>query len=64
MHSNIKEGSEAVLGAFLDAVKLFNDSKYRSQADAVQKKMDAITDRESAEFKELEKRKKLWSKTS
>lgn len=53
-----------MLGAFLDAVKLFNDSKYRSQADAVQKKMDAITDRESAEFKELEKRKKLWSKTS
>jgi hypothetical protein len=38
---NVKDGTEAVLDTLLESMKLLSDSKFRSQADAVKRKLDA-----------------------
>lgn len=56
---NIKDGTEAAIDTVVEAMKLFNDSKYRAQVDMIDKKLVGV-DPNSLEGKELtEKRKAL-----
>ncbi len=54
---NVKESGEATLDTVVEAMKLFNDSKFRAQVDAVDRKLSAI-DPASSEFQELTERRK------
>jgi hypothetical protein len=38
---NLKDGTETAIDTLVSAVQLYNDSKYRSQADSVKQKLDA-----------------------
>ena len=59
---DIQDGSSAVLDTFVDAMKLFNDSKFRAEADKAQAQIDKLiaggTDPNSDEVKNLQARKK------
>lgn len=57
---NVQDGTEATIDAFVQGIKLFSDSKFRAQADAMQKKMDQIQDHDSDQYKELEKRRNAF----
>jgi hypothetical protein len=39
---NVKNGTQASIEAFVDAMKLLNDSKYRTEADRLKKRIDAL----------------------
>lgn len=39
---NVKSGTQASVEAFVDAMKLLNDSKYRTEADRLKKRIDAL----------------------
>jgi hypothetical protein len=50
-----KEGSELVIGAIVDAVKLFNDLRFRKEADTLQSQLAGL-DPASDEAKKLKKK--------
>lgn len=53
---DVKDGAETVLDSFVDAMKLFNDSKYRALADQARSKLAQITDANAPEAQELKSR--------
>ncbi len=59
---DVQDGSSAVLDTFVDAMKLLNDSKFRTEADKVQAQIDKLkaagADDNSDEVKALLERKK------
>jgi hypothetical protein len=52
---SVKEGSEAIVDTLVDALKLYNDSQFRAQADVVKKSLDAATP-DSDQRKKLQER--------
>jgi hypothetical protein len=59
---DVQDGSSAVLDTFVDAMKLLNDSKFRTEADKVQAQIDKLiaggADPNSDDVKNLQGRKK------
>ena len=54
---NLKDGAEAAIDALVEGMKLFNDSRFRAQVDAIDKKLAGGIDPNSAEGKELAERR-------
>jgi hypothetical protein len=47
-----KDGSELIIGTIVDAVKLYNDVRFRKEADKLTAQLEGL-DKNSAEYKEL-----------
>ena len=41
---NVKEGGQVAMDTLVDALKLYNDAKFRSQADELKKRLDGAAD--------------------
>src|SRR5262249_33642301 len=41
---NVKDGGQVAMDTLVDALKLYNDSKFRSRADEVKKSLDGVAD--------------------
>lgn len=52
----VKQGSDTAIPAFVEALELFNDLRFRSQALAVAKELKDPKDKESGEYKERKAR--------
>jgi hypothetical protein len=48
---NIKEGQGNTLDPLVDAIKIFNDYKFRRKADELKEELDEIKDKESEEYR-------------
>lgn len=48
---SIREGQGRTLDPLVDAIKIYNDYKFRLKADDLQKELDKITDKTSEEYK-------------
>jgi hypothetical protein len=57
---NIKDGTEAALDTVVEAMKLFNDSKFRAKVDAIDKKLAGI-DLNSPEGKDLGEKRNAFA---
>ncbi len=53
---NLREGQGNTLDPLVDAIKIFNDYKFRRKADKLKEELDEFVDKESKEYKLIEEK--------